>query len=147
MAEAGSGEKSFDATERRLDQAREKGDVPSVREAPVAAVYVAALVGLVVLGGPIARRIGEIVLPMFEQPDALLDLTAEGWGAAGRAVALALALAIVPFFALTLSGALLPYLLQNAIAVSPDRIMPKFSNLSPSKGIKRIFTRNAFFDF
>jgi flagellar biosynthetic protein FlhB len=102
---------------------------------------------LLVLGGPIARRIGEIVLPMLEQPDALLDLTAEGWGQAGRAVALALALAILPFFALTLGGALLPYVLQNAVAVSTDRIMPKLSNLSPGSGFKRIFSGRSLFEF
>jgi flagellar biosynthetic protein FlhB len=147
VSESNSGERNFDATERRLDQARERGDVPSVREAPVAGVYLAALVGLLLLGGPIARRIGEVVLPMLEQPDALLDLTSEGLGVAGRSVALALAFAIVPFFALTLSGALLPYVLQNAIAVSPDRIMPKLSNLSPSKGIKRIFSTRSLFEF
>jgi flagellar biosynthetic protein FlhB len=42
---------------------------------------------------------------------------------------------------------LLPYLLQNAIAVSPDRIMPKLSNLSPSRGFKRIFSARSLFEF
>jgi flagellar biosynthetic protein FlhB len=147
VSESNSAERSFDATDRRMDQARERGDVAAVREAPIAGVYIAALVGLLVLGGPIAHRIGEIVLPMLEQPDALLDFTADGWQAAGRSVATAVALAIVPFFGLTVGGALLPYLLQNAIAVSPDRIMPKLSNLSPSRGFKRIFSARSLFEF
>jgi len=147
MAETGSGERSFEATERRLDQARQKGDVPLAREAPIACLYVAALVGLVLVGGPIAQRIGEIVLPMFDQPENMLDLTADGWRDAGRAVGLALALAIVPFFALTMAGTLLPYLLQNAITIAPDRLMPKLANLSPSKGLKRIFGGRALFEF
>jgi flagellar biosynthesis protein FlhB len=147
MAEAGSGERSFEATERRMDQARERGEVPVAREAPAACLYVSALVALVLLGGPIARRISEIVLPMLDQPDMLLDLTVDGWRDAGRAVAMALALAIVPFFALTIAGTMLPYLLQNAITVAPDRILPKFSHLSPSKGIKRIFGGRSLFEF
>jgi flagellar biosynthetic protein FlhB len=105
------------------------------------------LVGLLVLGGPIAQRIGEIVLPMLDQPEMLLDLTVEGWRDTGRAVALALALAIVPFFALTMGATLLPYLLQNSITLTPDRIMPKLSHLSPSKGFKRIFGGRSLFEF
>jgi flagellar biosynthetic protein FlhB len=147
VSESSSSERSFEATDRRLDQARERGDVAVVREAPVAGVYLAALVGLIVLGGPIARSIGNTVLPMLDQPDALTDLTPEGWRAAGGAVTMAIALAVVPFFALTVGGALLPYILQNAVAVSPDRIMPKVSNLSPSKGFKRIFGGRAMFEF
>jgi flagellar biosynthetic protein FlhB len=147
MAESGSGERSFEATERRLDQARERGEVPVAREAPIATLYVAALVGMLLLGGPIARRIGEIVLPMFDQPEQLLDLTADGWRDTGRAVALALALAIIPFFAMTMVGSLLPYLLQNTVSIASERVMPKLSNLSPSRGFKRIFGGRSLFEF
>jgi flagellar biosynthetic protein FlhB len=130
-----------------MDQARERGDVPVAREAPIACLYIAALVGLLLLSGPIAQRIGEIVMPMLDQPEGMLDLTVDGWRNAGRAVALALALAILPFFALTLAGTLLPYLLQNAITVASDRILPKLSNLSPTRGFKRIFGGRALFEF
>ncbi len=147
MAEAGSGERSFEATERRMDQARERGDVPVAREAPVATLYIAALIGITLLGGTIAQKIGAIVLPMLDQPETLLDLTTEGWRDAGQAVAMALALAILPFFAMTMAGTLLPYLLQNAITVAPDRIQPKLSNLSPSRGVKRIFGGRSLFEF
>jgi flagellar biosynthesis protein FlhB len=137
MAEAGSGERSFEATERRLDQARERGEVPVAREAPIATLYIAALLALLLMGGPIAQRIGEIVLPMFDQPDMVLEF----------AVATALALAILPFFALTVAGTLLPYVLQNAITLAPERISPKLSHLSPSGGFKRIFGGRALFEF
>jgi flagellar biosynthesis protein FlhB len=147
MAEAGSGERSFEATERRLDQARERGEVPVAREAPIATLYIAALLALLLLGGPIAQRIGEIILPMFDQPHMVLDFTVDGWRDIGRAVATALALAIVPFFALTVAGTLLPYVLQNAITLAPDRIMPKLSHLSPSRGFRRIFGGRALFEF
>ncbi len=130
-----------------MDQARERGDVPVAREAPVATLYIAATIGVMLLGGTIAPRIGDIVLPLLDQPDMLLDFTTEGWQQAGRAVAFALALAILPFFALTIAGSLLPYLLQNAITVASDRIQPKLSNLSPSRGFKRIFGARALFEF
>jgi flagellar biosynthetic protein FlhB len=147
MSESTSSDRSFDPTDRRLQQARERGDVVSVREGPAAGVYLAALIGLLLLGGPIAHRIGEIVMPLLDQPDAFLDLTEAGWGAAGHAVAMAVALAIAPFFALVAAGALLPHLLQNSIAISAERIMPKGSHLSPRSGFKRIFGLRSVFEF
>jgi flagellar biosynthetic protein FlhB len=130
-----------------MGQARERGEVPVAREAPIASRYIAALIALLLLGGPIAQRIGEILLPMFDQPDMVLEFTVAGWREAGSAVATALVLAIVPFFALTIVATLLPYLLQNAITMAPDRIRPKLSNLSPARGIKRIFGTHALFEF
>jgi flagellar biosynthetic protein FlhB len=147
MAEPGSGERSFEATERRMDQARERGELPVAREAPIATLYIAALLAVILMGGPIARQIGEIVLPMFDQPDMVQNFTINGWRDSGRAVAIALGLAVTPFFVLTVVGSLLPYLLQNAITLAPERIAPKLSHLSPAKGVKRIFGGRAMFEF
>ena len=83
---------------------------------------------------------------MLDQPDAFLDATPRGWSDAGRAVSIAIALAVVPFFALMVTASLLPYVLQNAVALSVDRIIPKFSHLSPMRGIKRIFGARSLFE-
>ena len=124
-----------------------RGEVPVAREAPIATLYIAALLALLLLGGPIARRIGEIVLPMFDQPDMVQEFTVAGWRDAGRAVATALALAVVPFFALTVAGTLLPYLLQNAITLAPERIAAQAVPFVAVGGIKRIFGGRALFEF
>jgi len=147
MSDSTSAERTFEATERKLQQARERGDVVVVREGPAAGVYIAILLGLLLLGAPIVRRVAEIILPMIQQPDAFLDTTEAGWESAAHAVMAALALAIVPFFALLFAGGLLPYVLQNSIAVAPQRIMPDPSHLSPRSGLRRIFGAAALFEF
>jgi flagellar biosynthetic protein FlhB len=139
-------DRTLDATTRKLEQARERGEVPISREGSTAGVYLAALVGILLTGGLITRHIGEIILPMLERPETLLAATPQGWNDAGRAVAVAIALAIVPFFGLTVAGALLPYVLQNSVAVATERIAPKFSHLSPMRGIKRIFGLRSLFE-
>jgi flagellar biosynthesis protein FlhB len=146
MAEEQQGEQTLDASSRKLEQARERGEVPVSREAPTAGIYMAALVGVLLLGGTIAQHIAIILLPMLDQPDAWLDATPEGWSAAGRAVATAIAVCLAPFFALVVTGSLLPYLLQNSVAISVERIMPKPSHLSPMRGIKRIFGGRGLFE-
>jgi flagellar biosynthesis protein FlhB len=147
VSESNSSERTFEATERRVDQARQRGDMPVAREAPIATLYIAALAGLLLLAGSIAGRICQILLPLLDQPEQLLDLTDDGWRAAAEAVGLALVLVLAPFFAMTMMGSLLPYLLQNAITMVPERIVPKWSHLSPSRGFKRIFGFRSLFEF
>jgi flagellar biosynthetic protein FlhB len=141
------GERTLDASARKIEQARERGEVPVSREGSVAAIYIATLVAVLLTAGPIARHIGEILLPMLDQPEAFLDATPEGWSKAGQGVSIAIALAVVPFFALMVTASLLPYMLQNAVAISVERIMPKFSHLSPMRGIKKIFGLRSLFEF
>ncbi len=64
-----------------------------------------------------------------------------------RATWRALALAILPFFGLVIAGAFVPHLLQNSVAIASDRLVPKLSHLSPAKGLKRIFSPKALFEF
>jgi flagellar biosynthetic protein FlhB len=147
MSEGDSGEKSLDASAQRLSKARADGEVAVSREVSVAGIYVAALLAMILVAGPTARRIGEILLPLFDQPDAFLDGSEAGLEMAGRAAMEALGLALAPVFGLLIAGAFLPYLFQNAIVVSAKRIMPQVSHVSPRAGFKRIFSQRALFEF
>jgi flagellar biosynthetic protein FlhB len=147
MAQGDGEDRSLEASARKLEQARARGEVPTSREGASAGVHIAALLGLLFAGGLIARRIGEIMLPMLDMSGAFLQATPSGWQDAGADVMLAIGLAIVPFFGLVLAGALVPSLLQNSITVAPQRIAPKLSNLSPREGFKRIYSLRALFEF
>jgi flagellar biosynthetic protein FlhB len=147
MAEPETENRTFDASARKLEQARERGDVPVSREGPAAGVHLAALIGVVLTGGVTAQRIGDILLPMIDQSDGLLNVTSDGWQQAAFAVAKAVALAIIPFFILLIAGALLPYVLQGSITFAPDRFVFKPSHLSPITGFKRIFGQRSLFEF
>jgi flagellar biosynthetic protein FlhB len=147
MAEQDTEDRTLDASARKLEQARERGDVPVSREGSAAGVLVAALVGVILTGGITAQRIGDILLPMIDQPDALLNLTSDGWHQGAYAVSKALALTIAPFFILLMAGALLPYVLLGSVTLAPDRFVFKLSHLSPTAGFKRIFGPRALFEF
>jgi flagellar biosynthetic protein FlhB len=73
VAESESEDRVFDASARKLQQARERGDVPVSREGSAAGIYLAASVAIVLLAGTTARRIGEILLPLIDLPDELTD--------------------------------------------------------------------------
>jgi flagellar biosynthesis protein FlhB len=147
MAEPETENRTFDASARKVEQARERGDVPVSREAPAAGVHLAALIGIVLTGGVTAQRIGDILLPMIDQSGGLPNVTSDGWQQAAFAVAKSVALAVIPFFILLVAGAFLPYVLQGSITFAPDRFVFKPSHLSPVAGFRRIFGPRSLFEF
>ena len=62
-------------------------------------------------------------------------------------MAVALALAIVPFFALTIAGALLPYLCRIRSPSRRSGSSRSSSHLSPGRGLKRILGLRSLFEF
>jgi flagellar biosynthetic protein FlhB len=147
MAESDSGEKTLDASAQRLRQAREDGDVAVSREGAVAGVYLAALLATTLAAGPALREIGNLLVPLLDQPDTSLVGAEQGLAAAAYGALLAVAVALAPVFGLLIAGALLPYIFQNALAVSSKRITPKWSHLSPRSGLKRMFSQRALVEF
>lgn len=147
MAEESGQEKTLDASARKLQQAREKGDLPISREGSSFGLYAAMLLVLGLSGGTIAQHVTTLLLPMIEQPEAFLLLTEEGYRQAGWALVQALALALLPVFALLMAGSLLPHLMQNTIVVAPDRLEVRLSHISPLAGMKRLFGLKALFEF
>jgi flagellar biosynthetic protein FlhB len=147
MPEESGQEKTLDASHRKLEQAREKGDVPASKEGSNVGLYAAMLLSVGLAGGLAARRIGAILLPLIEQPDAFLELTGQGYREAAHAALEAIAVALLPVFGLLLVGALLPHLMQNTVVMTTERLMPKWSHVSPMAGLKRIFGLKALFEF
>lgn len=147
MAQGSGEDQTLEATPRKLEQARSRGDVPMSREGSVAGVYLAALIAALLAGGLTARRIGELLVPMLDQPEGLLQATPQGWRAAADSVLISLSLAILPMFGLLIVGALLPHVLQNSITVATQRMAPKLSHLSPLSGLKRVVSARALFEF
>ena len=147
MAEESGQEKTLEASQRKLEQARQKGDVPISREGSSFGVYAAMLLCLGLAGGLIGRRVAEVLVPLLEQPDAFLDLNEEGLRRAGGALAEALGVVLLPVFLLLVVGSLLPHFLQNTLVFATDRLRVKGSNLSPIAGFKRIFGLKALFEF
>ncbi|WP_158258632.1 EscU/YscU/HrcU family type III secretion system export apparatus switch protein [Rhodopila globiformis] len=147
MAETDSEDRTFEASARKLAQARERGEVPVSREGAQAGVYIAALVAIVLTAGTTVAQIRDILLPMLDQPDGLINATPAGLQAAALAVCKAIGLAIAPVFALLIGATLLPYVLQGSITLSLERLGFKPSHLSPAEAVKRTFSPRALFEF
>ncbi len=140
MAEDSDLEKTEAPSSRRLEQAREEGQVPQSRELTAFLVMAGGAGGLWGLSGWFVRH-GEDVMRSgltLDRQEAF-DTNAIGMNLlslGNEAIA-----TLVPFFIVTLVAALLaPILLTGGILFSPKALALKFDRLDPLKGVKRMIS-------
>jgi flagellar biosynthetic protein FlhB len=141
------GEKSFEPSQKRLDEARKRGDVPSSADLPTAAVYGAFALGLTLLGPAAIDQLGTVAAGLIAQSDQL----SQSWVRAGRAPTLG---ALAGFGAPVLGLLVLPLVAAFAVTAAlrgvrfaPDRIVPKWSRISPLAGLGQKFGADGLFAF
>jgi flagellar biosynthesis protein FlhB len=138
MAES-SGEKSFEPTAHRREQAREQGQVAFSQDLGSAAILVVGGFLLLTMGGGVV----EFMVGMMRRDlEATASLTPDPgqmmvhW----QAIMKGLAGVVFPMLGLLVLGAVLTNLLQVGFLFVPDRISPDISRLNPAAGLKRIFS-------
>lgn len=132
-------DKQFEATARRKQQAREKGQAPRSRDLTSAGtLLLIAMVARGVFGNSAAglyRATGGAWerLHEFEPTQAGLQQLLISWAAVYLRV-------LGPLLALTISGAVLLTFLQNGLLLSTYPLIPKLDKLNPFKSLQRFFS-------
>lgn len=130
--------KTEEATPRKLEQSREKGDVAKTQDlAPLTALAFSAGV-LAILGGWLATNMTLALLPFIAHPEQIpLD------GADGVNVARMAIMAAAPVLGAVLLtaalGGMAGNLAQHGLLFTPDKMKPDFKKVSPLSGFQRIF--------
>lgn len=139
MAENEDGqEKTEQPTEKRLRDAREKGQVARSKELGTAAVFVVATCALLAFGGWSAGAAGDWMRHALSIEPGLAD---GGRGLAPRFGELLLRLlyAIWPLVAACFIACFIPPVLMGGFNFSTKALVPDFKKLDPIKGLKRIY--------
>lgn len=131
------GDRTIEPTAKRLQDARDRGEVARSAEATGAVVLVAVILAAIVLV-PLAWEGALRMLRIMLDP-AMVDLgpaevSSSMLGAARWMIVLGVPLAIVPFAAAFLAG-----LAQVGFRANPARIAPDPSHLDPMRGLQRVF--------
>jgi flagellar biosynthetic protein FlhB len=137
--EADDRERTESPTQKRLDQAREKGQVPRSRDLNAAAVVLAGGLGLLALGSLMGGRLLAIMRDgltlsgseAFDEPRMLLRL---------GATAMQCGLAVAPLIGLLLAAAVLAPLAIGGWTFSGEALVPNFERLNPIEGLGRIWS-------
>ena len=125
-------------TPRKLERAREQGDVVKTPDLASLASLAAAVGVLAISGGFLARNMTNALTPFLARPDAM-DVHGEGGVEVARLAIMAGAPALgAVMFAAAAAGAA-ANLLQTGILFTPKKLAPDFQKVSPFSGFKRIF--------
>jgi flagellar biosynthetic protein FlhB len=146
MAESDDSQKTEDPTGRKLQEARDQGQVAKSPEVNNLLMILALTLAVVVFGGGMARDIVNMSLPFIETPDMVPTdighLTTMGWKLLGMILLAGAAPLVIALFAAFGAG-----YLQFGLILSGESLMPSLEKISPLAGLKRIFSMRSLSDF
>lgn len=147
MAGGGDDEdKTHDPTDKKLEDARKKGDVPMAPEMRHAAMFVAMLVVMGGMGTYTLQLMGGVFVRLWGSAE---DFRMDPVGAQSVVTGLmgAVAYAMLPIMGALVGLALLGGVLQGRPMLSWSRVKPKWSKLNPASGLTRMFGKQSLMEF
>jgi flagellar biosynthetic protein FlhB len=132
------GERTEEPSQRRLQEAREHGQVPRSRELTNFATMIGGSALLIATGSGVAGRMAQLVRHFMQIDASRLADPRSMLTSLGEAATIGLG-ALLPIF-----GALIVLVLLASMALggwnfSPAALVPDFTRLSPLAGLKRLF--------
>ncbi len=138
-------EKSHEPSQKKLDDARARGELVRSADLTMAAGYAGFLLAAMTLGPGALLGLGDRAKTYLGQVDLMQQNGDNGWGVTGWA--LAICLPILPFFALPGLAALCCLMAQRALVFSGEKLAPKLSRINPMANAGHKFGRSGLFDF
>ncbi len=142
MAEDSYLERTEAATAKRLEQAREKGDIPRSREMATCVLLLVGGMAVWLFGEALAQKLNHIMIAVFAfdrqqvfDVRVMFDRLVEP--------GIELLTTVLPILGLMLFAALASPILLGGWLFTSQALTPKFERLNPLSGIKRMFSVNA----
>lgn len=138
MAEEAAGERTEQASPRKREEARKKGQVARSKELVTASLIIGGAGGMLMFGDNIARALIEIAVQSFQLNPAWLEDPKTMYLSLSKAVEIA-GLALLPFLVLMFVLGVMSSIAIGGLSLSGEQLMPKWDRLSPLNGFKRMF--------
>jgi len=139
--------KTEEATEKKIRDAVEKGQLPHSRETGTLASFVAILIFVVFFAGSSIMELSGFLSIFLEQPDAWRMDTANDVVALSRVVSWEIAKAVASLLVLLVVAGVGASALQNMPQFVGERIRPQASRISIAKGWNRMFGAQGLAEF
>lgn len=141
-------DKSYEATETKLLEARRKGEIAKSNDLLTAAAYMGFLVALLMSGEGSVRELGTVLMSILDQAAGLGPLfVVNGPSALMGQFLLDVGRALLPLFVFPAVGVVLAVFAQRAWVFAPTKLAPKLSRISPIANAKNKFGRSGLFEF
>lgn len=145
MAEESDLEKTEPASARRLEQAREEGQVPHSRELGAFLILLAAAGAFWLMGSWFAQRVAATFRrgltldgKLMRDPGQMLVRFSD--------LSLDVLLTFSPLLLLLMIAAAATPFLLNSVNFAPKALVPDFSRMNPIKGLQRLFSMSGLVD-
>ena len=125
-------------TQKRLEQAREAGDVVKSTEISGFVVLAGGTLAIAMFGHSLAVGIAGLLTQFIQQPEQIA-VDAAGLASLMRGVLLHMAILLAPFMGVMLAAAVAGHVLQSPPAFNIEKLAPDFSKLSLLSGLSRMF--------
>lgn len=146
MAEADQDQRTHDPTQKRLEDARKRGEIAIAPEMRHATMMIGATVVIGWFGMSALSRLGAMMIGLWSKAD---DFRLDGRGTSDLTTGIMghVALSLAPVMGVLIACALATLFLQGRVTFNWSRVAPKWSKLSPISGFKRLFGTRALVEF
>ena len=145
-SESDDSQKTEDPTQKRLDEAREKGQVAKSQEINHWFIFVGMALMIMVFAPSMAQGVIGALRKFLERPHSIRLDGAQLQGVVTETL-LQLGLALLAPLAVIVLAALTAGLIQNGLLISFESIKPSLEKLSLLKGLKRMFSSRSLVEF
>lgn len=140
-------DRPHEPSESRLQEAREKGEVARSADLTAAAAMAAFVLVCLAVGPDTLQRAGSAAATYLAEADRLAPQAMEGGASAAVAALQAFGPTLAPYFASPAAAALLSVVAQRAFTVTPSRLAPKLSRISPLAALRHKFGLDGLVEF
>lgn len=145
MAEDDSQEKTEEASGRKIEKAREEGQVPRSRDLATSVVLLLGSIALLYFADFMGAKFVEMTRANFIISRATIFDPNAMVGHFAAAMYLGL-VSMVPFMALMFAASIIGPVALGGWLLSGDAIMPKLNRMDPMAGLKRMFSMKALIE-
>lgn len=139
-------QKTEDPSQKRLDDAHSKGNVPSSREINHWFMMLAIVLSVTIFMPDALKQLSQAMTAFLESPHAI-PVDRGGIQALVTNLAISVGVAMAPIFALLTVAGIVSSLLQVGPLFSSTPIKPDFSKISPARGLERMFSSQSLVEF
>lgn len=147
MSEDDDDDKQHEPSQKRLEEARKRGEIPKSNDLTTAAAYAGMLLVGLVGGIGVLQQFGQAAMVLLDQSDRLAPLLMQRATAPVAGMAFGFGTVVAPLFIFPMLAVLLALIAQRAIVFAPEKLVFKASRISPFATAKQKFGREGLFEF
>lgn len=134
------GEKTEEPTQKKLDDARKKGNTPKSQDLTAAIIMAGVTLMLILLAPFVARSLLQVTYLNLHPQTVTEDLTISGLLPALFSTAAHLAIATAPAFLIMTFIGTVANVVQVGLNLTGEPLKPDLKKISPIKGVKKLFS-------